>query len=196
MGVVNNLVTPKNGEPLIAATQDFLSGTYLLTHKDTFLTRERFCLYCCYFTDGKAHIDIPPPTILKPVELWTGKQVFNTLLRPNRHSENVSVTFELREREFVKPSNGEPDFLCPREGFIMFKNSELICGALAKSTLGNGSKTGLFFNLIRDNSPHLAAACMGRVAKLAGRWFANRGMTIGIDDVTPSPLVKKAKAVG
>lgn len=194
MGVVNNLVTPKNGEPLVAATQDFLSGSYLLSHKDTFLTRERFCLACCYFTDGKAQVDLPPPSILKPVELWTGKQVISVLLRPNKHCENVSVSFELKEREFVKPLfPGEPDFLCSREGYVMFRSSELICGALAKSTLGNGSKKGLFFHLIRDNSSHLAAACMGRVAKLAGRWFANRGMTIGIDDVTPSPLVTAAK---
>lgn len=119
----------------------------------------------------------------------------NVLLRPNKHCENVVVSFELKEREFVKPPKGEPDFMCPREGYIMFRNSELICGALAKSTLGNGSKKGLFFNLIRDNSPHIAAACMGRVAKLAGRWFANRGMTIGIDDVTPSAQVTAAKKV-
>lgn len=195
MGVVRNLVTPKNGEPLVAATQDFLSGTYMLTSKDMFLTRERFCLLCCYFTDGSMHIDLPPPTILKPVELWTGKQIINVLLRPNRHSENVMVNFELREREFSRPPGSEPEFMCSRDGYVIFQNSELICGALAKMTLGNGSKKGIFYNLIRDNSSHVAAACMGRIAKLAGRWFGNRGMTIGIDDVTPSPEVSKAKAV-
>ena len=39
MGVINNLVTPKNGEPIIAATQDFLTASFLLTQKDTFLNR-------------------------------------------------------------------------------------------------------------------------------------------------------------
>lgn len=52
MGVVNNLTTPKNGEPLIAPTQDFLSGSWMICHKDVFLTRDRLCLYCCYFMDG------------------------------------------------------------------------------------------------------------------------------------------------
>ena len=34
MAVPRNLISPRNGEPLIAATQDFLTGSYLLTQKD------------------------------------------------------------------------------------------------------------------------------------------------------------------
>ena len=33
MGPKANMVTPRNGEPLIAAIQDFLTAAYLLTHK-------------------------------------------------------------------------------------------------------------------------------------------------------------------
>lgn len=33
MGVKSNLVTPRNGEPVVAATQDFITGGYLLTQK-------------------------------------------------------------------------------------------------------------------------------------------------------------------
>ena len=39
MGNKNNLVTPRNGELMIAATQDFLTGAYLLTQKDMFFNR-------------------------------------------------------------------------------------------------------------------------------------------------------------
>jgi len=28
---------------------------------------------CAYFGDGDEKIEIPPPAILKPIELWTGK---------------------------------------------------------------------------------------------------------------------------
>lgn len=33
MGVTENLITPRNGEPLIAATQDFLTASYLMTYE-------------------------------------------------------------------------------------------------------------------------------------------------------------------
>lgn len=65
MGVKNNLVTPRNGEPLIAATQDFITASYLLSHKDTFYTRAMFAQVCSYMCDADMKIDLPPPVIWK-----------------------------------------------------------------------------------------------------------------------------------
>ena len=42
MGVLENMQTPKNAEPLIASTQDFLTTVYLVTQKDFFLDRTHF----------------------------------------------------------------------------------------------------------------------------------------------------------
>lgn len=41
MAVKNNICVPKAGEPLIAATQDFLTASYLLTQKDMFFNRSQ-----------------------------------------------------------------------------------------------------------------------------------------------------------
>ena len=41
LGVLENLVTPRNGEIVVAATQDFLTGAYLLTRQGVFLTRDQ-----------------------------------------------------------------------------------------------------------------------------------------------------------
>ena len=75
MAVPYNLVTPRNGEPLVAATQDFLTAAYLITQRDIFFDRETFCRVASYLGDAGEHMDIPPPAIMKPVALWTGKQV-------------------------------------------------------------------------------------------------------------------------
>ena len=32
--------------------------------------------------DNKCVVDLPPPAVVKPVELWTGKQLFSLLIRP------------------------------------------------------------------------------------------------------------------
>ena len=42
--------------------------------------------------------------------------------------------------------------MCPKDGWVMVKNSELLSGALGKLTLGSGSKGSLFYIIIRDNS--------------------------------------------
>jgi len=65
MGVQENLVTPRNGEPVIAATQDFITACFLLSRRDQFFTLEQFCRIVSYLADSLGHIDIPPPTIWK-----------------------------------------------------------------------------------------------------------------------------------
>jgi DNA-directed RNA polymerase III subunit RPC1 len=62
--------------------QDFLTSAYLLTSKDKFLTRPEICQLAGYCTGARQVLDLPPPAILKPVELWTGKQLFSLLIRP------------------------------------------------------------------------------------------------------------------
>lgn len=37
--------------------------------------------------------------------------------------------------------------------YVCYHNSELVSGNLAKKTLGDGSKTGLFYTLIREHGP-------------------------------------------
>jgi len=70
---------------LIAAIQDFITGAYLLTQKDTFLQIEQARLALCLLAgpDASIVVTLPPPAILKPAKLWTGKQIFSLIIRPN-----------------------------------------------------------------------------------------------------------------
>ncbi|XP_062171677.1 DNA-directed RNA polymerase III subunit 1 [Alnus glutinosa] len=188
MGVQNNLCTPKNGEILVASTQDFLTSSFLITRKDTFYDRATFSLMCSYMVDAMDFVDLPTPAILKPIELWTGKQLFSVLVRPHANVR-VYVNLTVKEKSYIKPKEEgerETEAMCPNDGFVYFRNSELISGQLGKATLGNGNKDGLFSVLLRDYKAHAAAACMNRLAKLSARWIGNHGFSIGIDDVQPS----------
>lgn len=106
MGVVNNLITPRNGEPLVAASQDFLSASYLLTQRDQFFKREEFCQIVSYLGDADEEIDFPIPTIIKPVQLWTGKQIFGHVVRPNKTCK-VMVNFETKVCAGFSTKHGE-----------------------------------------------------------------------------------------
>ncbi|KAK9768440.1 DNA-directed RNA polymerase III subunit C1 (rpo31) [Basidiobolus ranarum] len=191
MGVKNNLVTPRNGEPLIAATQDFITASYLLSSKERFYNRSQFVQICSYMQDANIHIDIPPPAILKPVMLWTGKQVFNVLMRPNKQSQ-VLVNLETKCRSFEKKEGRAPD-LCPNDGYLVIQNSELLCGVMDKSIVGDGNKFSLFYVVLRDYGADEAAIRMNRLAKLCARWLADQGFSIGISDVQPGYVLRTKK---
>jgi DNA-directed RNA polymerase III subunit RPC1 len=177
MNVQLNLVTPKNGEPVIAATQDFITAAYLLSKKDRFYDRRQFTQICSYMVDAQVQIDIPPPTILKPMQLWTGKQIFGVLMRPNRTS-GPRVNLEARCHTYHAPKaehfigfNPLPD-LSPNDGWLVVVNSEVMCGAMDKSTVGAGKKKSIFGVLLRDYGPEEASAAMNRLAKLCARWLS------------------------
>lgn len=183
MGVKHNLLTPKNGEPIIAAIQDFITAAYLLTRKDNFYNRKAFAAICMSMVDGSMTIDIPPPAIVKPQALWTGKQVFNILIRPNKTSP-VRINLDAPTKQF-KPEANMPRDLCENDGWVSIRNSEVMCGRIDKFMIGQGPKDSVFYVILRDYGPDEAVRAMNRLAKFSARWLTNEGFSIGISDVFP-----------
>lgn len=71
---------------MIGAIQDFITGAYLLTQKDRFFQKDAASeLAVCLLAgqDASMSITLPPPAIMKPVKLWTGKQIFSLIMRPS-----------------------------------------------------------------------------------------------------------------
>lgn len=191
MGVHNNLVTGRNGEPLVASAQDFLSAAYMITQRDIFFTKEAFCTLAAYFGDADEEIDVPNPAIFRPVPLWTGKQLFSLMIRPNSTVKNL-VSFEMKEKNYA--SDLKLKHFCPNEGWVAFRNGELISGNIAKKTIGDGSKTGLLYVLLRDCGAKYSAGLMDRFARLCSRFMGHhKGFSIGVSDVTPSEELQALK---
>lgn len=191
MGVKHNLCTPKNGEPIISAIQDFITASYLLSSKDVFYDRKTFTNICMYMVDGHEHLDLPPPSILKPVMLWTGKQVFNVMMRFNKKS-NVLVNLDAACRQYRAVPDQHHD-LDKNDGWLCIRNSEIMCGVMDKSTIGSGKKDSVFYVMLRDYGPDVAVGAMNRLAKLAARWLTNQGFSIGISDVYPGERLTELK---
>jgi DNA-directed RNA polymerase III subunit RPC1 len=193
MGVKNNLITPRNGEPLIAATQDFITASYLMTRKDVFIDRAQFCQFCAYLSDGQEDFEIPMPTVVKPIELWTGKQLFTMLLRS---AHGVMINLQTKERGYSGYSEkgySWTEHMCPSDGWVCLEESYLICGQLGKKTLGDGNKKGLIYTVFSNFGSLEAAKVMHRLSKLTSRWLSNYGFTIGLEDVQPSLILIETK---
>ncbi|KAL4814705.1 hypothetical protein BDW67DRAFT_176885 [Aspergillus spinulosporus] len=159
MGVKNNLATPKNGEPIIGAIQDFISAAYLLSSKDNFLDRRSFTQICLYMLGPETRFDLPPPAVFKPQMLWTGKQVFNILMRPNK-DDPVLVNLDAACKQFKPPKGNQPRDLDPNDSWLVVRNSEVMCG-----------KDNVFYIMLRDFGPAAAAEGMNRLSKLSAHVY-------------------------
>ena len=85
-----NMTSPRNGEPVIAPIQDFITSVYLMTRPDVFFSKVELCAVIANLLshkDYRREIVVPRPAILKPFPVWTGKQLFGMILRPFKDSK-------------------------------------------------------------------------------------------------------------
>jgi DNA-directed RNA polymerase III subunit RPC1 len=60
--------------------------------------------------------------------------------------------------------------MCVNDGFVLIRNSELLCGPLDKKTVG-GAKNTIFYHLLREYGQEAAADRMSRLARLCARYL-------------------------
>jgi DNA-directed RNA polymerase II subunit RPB1 len=72
--------------------------------------------------------NIPAPAILKPRPIWTGKQVFNSII-----SRQINLI-----RFCSWHSGEEKGFVTPSDNMVRIEKGELLSGTLCKKTLGTG----------------------------------------------------------
>ena len=73
MLVSRNIVSPQSNKPVMKIVQDSLLASRLITRRDTFIEKRDMMGLCMQLRDWDGVL--PPPAILKPRALWTGKQV-------------------------------------------------------------------------------------------------------------------------
>ncbi|KAL9624327.1 MAG: hypothetical protein Q9160_001574 [Pyrenula sp. 1 TL-2023] len=215
MGVKNNIVTPKNGEPIISAIQDFVTAAFLMSSLDVFYDRKTFINICIGMLEEKTPFDLPAPSIIKPQMLWSGKQIFNVLMRPYKKSPVlVNLDAECRgfrdqdwpwlkamcapqaatkkelETKSKHPSNKDRQ----DDNHLCIRNSEIMCGRMDKATIGAGKKNSVFYVIYRDFGPDAAASAMNRLSRMSARWLTLQGFSVGVSDVTPTTNLRQVKS--
>lgn len=176
-------LTPTSGSPVRGLIQDHISAGVWLTSKDSFFTREQYQQYvygCIRPEDGHAtrsKIISLPPTVVKPVPLWTGKQIITTVLFNVTPSTmpgiNLHSTNKIKNEYWGKGS---------LENEVLFKNGELLCGILDKSQYG-ASKYGIVHSLHEVYGPDVAAKVLSVLGRLFTNYIMSTAFTCGMDDL-------------
>ena len=96
---------------------------------------------------------------MQPIELWTGKQLFSVLVRPNARTKvflNLAVKEKIYSKKKEKKEGEEEEketmcgreTMCPNDGYVYFRNSELLSGQVGKATLGNDCNSAKLYAVI------------------------------------------------
>ena len=98
----------KDGFPLAGLMQDHIIAGVTMTFRDKFFNRAEYqdLLFSALSASmPNKRIKLLPPTIFKPKELWTGKQVLSTLIQNlcNGSGPNFIGECKMKGKDFFKP---------------------------------------------------------------------------------------------
>lgn len=190
MCVANNIVTPRHGEPIVAATQDFITGMYVITSRDTFFDRERFGQLVSYFATDRVCVK---PAIRKPVELFTGKQLIEGLIRDSVSGGRGLWKGVSRGVSLVGKNRMFKSFEDVGDGYVAIVDGVYYFGRLDKSIIGGENKRDSLFYAIMKMDRGAAVRAMNGMTKLCSRYLGEVGVSIGLNDVEPGPVLQGRK---
>jgi len=178
MMVPRQIITPQSNRPVMGIVQDTLTAVRKMTRRDVFINREHLMNILLFLPrwDGR----IPQPAILKPIPLWTGKQLFSLILPGGINCVRTHS---------VHPE-GEDDtdykWISPGDTKVIVDGSQLVSGIICKRTLGTSA--GSLLHLVFMEHGHEECGKMyGNMQTVINAWLLIEGFSIGIGDAIADP---------
>jgi DNA-directed RNA polymerase beta' subunit len=175
MMVSKNIVSPQANRPVMGIVQDALLASSKLTRRDVFVTKDTFMniMLSVGMTDCR---QIPVPCIIKPVPLWSGKQLFSLVMPKKRY-------MTLQRKTGAHEDIDDPSLYS--HGFadteVCVQSGELLSGILCKKTLGTSSG-GIVHKIWTEGSPEDACDFISNVQFVCNTWLVENGFSVGISD--------------
>ncbi|ADM11428.1 DNA-directed RNA polymerase subunit alpha [Encephalitozoon intestinalis ATCC 50506] len=167
-----NYLVPTDGKPIRGLTQDHIVAAAILTMKNSFFSEEDYFTLVNSGLDGR-RITIDKPCILKPVRLYSGKQVLSAIIKNLGLGLNIEIETKVPKDAWREHSE---------ESVLRISEGNIITGILDKNSIGPTFKS-------------LAHACgeirgfaasndlLTYIGRVCNKYLQMYGFTIGADDL-------------
>ena len=179
MMVPKNIVSPQANRPVMGIVQDALLACRKLSMRDVFV--EKSTMMNILFVLNKGHVRLPTPAVLKPKELWTGKQLFSVVLPKKRY-------MTIRRFSGHREDDETPGF-SHTDTEVYIKDGELLTGILCKKTLGTSSD-GIIHKAWLEDSPEESCRLISHIQFVAVNWLVENGFSVGVKDCVNQPTTQ------
>jgi len=172
MGVQDQILSPRYGGPIIGAIRDFITSAYLLTRKETYLTKSEVCnLLSAAGYEGP----LPDPVKESPTPLWTGKQIFSLFL-----PKGFNYTLKASICRQCQKCLGEE---CEYDAYVVVKNGVLERGIIDKNSIGAEKSESLYHRIVKDYGNETGQRFLNSICKLFTKFITMKGFTYGLDEL-------------
>ncbi|BEI98573.1 hypothetical protein CcaverHIS631_0308720 [Cutaneotrichosporon cavernicola] len=163
--VPRQIISPQANKPVMGIVQDTLCGLRKFTLRDNFCdwALVQNILLWLPGWDGT----IPPPAIIKPKPMWSGKQLLSLCI-----PKGVNIE---------KKNSEKPSEIDVTDENVLVDNGELIHGAIIKNMAG-ASADGFVHVIFREHGHVAARDFFSAVQMMINYWLLHNGFSIGIGD--------------
>ncbi|XP_055854133.1 DNA-directed RNA polymerase I subunit RPA1 [Episyrphus balteatus] len=206
--VASNYIVPKDGTPLGGLIQDHVISGVKLSIRGRFFNKED---YQQLVFQGLSHlqgnIKLLPPTILKPMVLWSGKQILSTILiniipkgyDPINLYSNAKI--DIKDWNMAQIRNfkygGTPLKHCEMtESEVVIRKGELLIGVLDKKHYG-ATQYSLVHSMYELYGGDVSTRLLTSFTKVFTSFLQREGFTLGVQDilVTSTADAKRRKII-
>ncbi|KAJ3181374.1 DNA-directed RNA polymerase II subunit rpb1 [Gaertneriomyces sp. JEL0708] len=168
--VPRQIVSPQKNAPVMGIVQDTLCGIRKFTKRDTFLDRQFVMNLLLFVPDWDG--TLPQPAIIKPVPMWTGKQIMSLIIPAKINVTGYHAAFD----EQTDPDDGSTT-----DCKVLIQDGELLSGILCKRTVGS-SANGIVHVAMNEHGPEAAKRFFNGTQTVVNYWLLQNGFSIGIGD--------------
>lgn len=172
--VPRNIISPQANKPVMGIVQDTLCGVRKFTLRDCFMDRDFIQNILLWVPDWDGVL--PPPAIMKPKQLWTGKQILSMCIPSGINLYRSS-----------EPASPAP----PEDNGMWIENGQIMFGTVDKKTVGT-SQGGLIHVIYREKGAEVCRDWFSGVQKVVNYWLLHNGFSIGIGDTVPDKATMEA----
>ena len=167
------IVSPQSNKPVMGIVQDTLCGIRKMTLRDIFIEYDQV-MNMCYWIPNWDGV-IPPPAIIKPKPLWSGKQMLSLAIPKGIHLQRF---------------DGGRDLLSAKDTGMLIVDGEIMFGVVDKKTVG-ATGGGLIHTVMREKGPTVCAQLFSSIQKVVNFWLLHNGFSIGIGDTIADAATMK-----
>jgi DNA-directed RNA polymerase subunit A' len=172
MRVQEQILSPRFGGPIIGGIQDHITGAYLLTRRDTRLTRAQATWL---LAQAGVFEELPKPSFKeKGIEYWSGKQIFSMLL-----PKDFNLTFKAKVCENCSTCKEKE---CDIEAYVEIKRGKLLGGVVDARSIKALDRCEILDRIVKDYGTSVARKFLDRATRLSIAAAVLLGFTTGIAD--------------
>ncbi|EPZ33421.1 RNA polymerase Rpb1 1 domain-containing protein [Rozella allomycis CSF55] len=176
--VPTQIVSPQSNKPCMGIVQDTLCGVRKFTRRECFLTRAMVMNLVMWMPEWDGRL--PKPCIVKPVPLWSGKQIFSMLIPSGVNCVTFHSTHPDNEIGDISP--GDTKVLIENGELLMGNNKQFNrVGIVCKKTVGPAAG-GLIHVIFNEHGPDVTRKFFNGVQTVVNNWLLINGFSIGIGD--------------